>query len=113
SWADDFTLRFQPFRLARGATYELEVDGRSLEGIPLTGERVWGFTTVAPPPMTMNPGSGVARVPILIYHYIRHNPDARDRLGFELSVTPPDFVAQMDWLPANRGPTSTLRGLHP
>jgi peptidoglycan/xylan/chitin deacetylase (PgdA/CDA1 family) len=112
SWVDDFTLRFQPFRLARGATYELEVDGRSVEGVPLTGQRVWGFTTVAAPPMTMNPGSGVARVPILMYHYIRHNPDARDRLGFALSVTPPDFAAQMDWLAANGYHPITFRELN-
>jgi peptidoglycan/xylan/chitin deacetylase (PgdA/CDA1 family) len=40
-------------------------------------------------------------VPILMYHYIRDNPDASDRLGFDLSVTPADFAHQMDWLAAN------------
>jgi peptidoglycan/xylan/chitin deacetylase (PgdA/CDA1 family) len=112
SWADDFTLRFQPFRLARGAAYELEVDGRSVEGVPLTGQRVWGFSTVAGPPMAMSPGSGFARVPILMYHYIRLNPDARDGMGFGLSVTPPDFVAQMDWLAANGYHPITFRELN-
>jgi peptidoglycan/xylan/chitin deacetylase (PgdA/CDA1 family) len=38
------------------------------------------------------------KVPVVMYHYIRVNPDGRDRLGFALSVTPTDFAAQMDWL---------------
>src|SRR5581483_3240766 len=37
-------------------------------------------------------------VPILMYHYIRVNPNPADRLGFDLSVTPEDFNSQMDWL---------------
>jgi len=46
-------------------------------------------------------GRPAIRVPILMYHYIRVNPDPRDRLGFDLSVTPSDFAQQMDWLAAN------------
>jgi peptidoglycan/xylan/chitin deacetylase (PgdA/CDA1 family) len=46
-------------------------------------------------------GRPAVKVPILMYHYIRINPDPRDRLGFDLSVTPADFTAQMDWLQAN------------
>ena len=46
-------------------------------------------------------GRASVHVPILMYHYIRVNPDPRDRLGFNLSVTPGDFTAQMDWLQAN------------
>ena len=112
SWSDDFTVRFKPFRLARGVSYEIEVDGRSVEGVPLTGQLTWGFTTAAGPPVLLNPGSSVVRVPILMYHYIRFNPDPRDRLGFGLSVTPPDFVAQMDWLAANGYHPITFRDLH-
>jgi peptidoglycan/xylan/chitin deacetylase (PgdA/CDA1 family) len=41
------------------------------------------------------------QVPILMYHYIRINPDPRDQLGFNLSVTPQDFRQQMEWLDAN------------
>lgn len=48
------------------------------------------------PPVTAS--GGCISVPILYYHYIRVNPDPRDHLGFELSVTPPNFQAQMDWL---------------
>jgi peptidoglycan/xylan/chitin deacetylase (PgdA/CDA1 family) len=47
------------------------------------------------------PVDGVIRVPVLMYHYIRINPVASDRLGFNLSVTPADFAAQMQWLVAN------------
>jgi peptidoglycan/xylan/chitin deacetylase (PgdA/CDA1 family) len=36
-----------------------------------------------------------------MYHYIRVNPVASDRLGFNLSVTPTDFAAQMEWLVKN------------
>ncbi len=47
------------------------------------------------------PGRPSVRVPILMYHYIRVNPDPRDKLGFNLSVTPSDFGRQMDWLAEN------------
>jgi peptidoglycan/xylan/chitin deacetylase (PgdA/CDA1 family) len=40
-------------------------------------------------------------VPILMYHYIRINPNPRDTLGFNLSVTPDDFAHQLDWLAQN------------
>ncbi len=112
SWVDDFTIRFQPFRLAHAVSYELDLDGRSVRGVPLTGTRAWGFTTVAGPPVALSPGSGAVRVPVLMYHYIRVNPDPRDRLGFALSVTPSDFVAQMDWLAANGYHPITFRDLH-
>lgn len=51
------------------------------------------------------PGRPQIRVPILEYHYVRVNPDPRDRIGFNLSVTPPNFSAQMTWLAQN--------GFHP
>jgi peptidoglycan/xylan/chitin deacetylase (PgdA/CDA1 family) len=47
------------------------------------------------------PGRPEIHVPIMEYHYIRTNPDPRDRLGFNLSVTPADFSVQMDWLQNN------------
>src|SRR2546425_3732925 len=43
-------------------------------------------------------GRASIRVPILMYHYIRDNPDARDVLGANLSVSPTEFRLQMDWL---------------
>jgi peptidoglycan/xylan/chitin deacetylase (PgdA/CDA1 family) len=37
-------------------------------------------------------------VPILMYHYIRVNPVATDKIGYGLSVTPADFESQMGYL---------------
>jgi peptidoglycan/xylan/chitin deacetylase (PgdA/CDA1 family) len=105
SWSDLFTFQFQPFQLAHGTAYEVQVGGRSERGGALTGQQVWHFGTVAAPPLVLAPGAPTIKVPILTYHYIRINPDSRDRLGFALSVTPADFAAQMDWLASN--------GFHP
>ena len=60
----------------------------------------------------MSPGASSVKVPILTYHYIRVNPDARDRMGLALSVTPADFAAQMDWLARNGYHTVTTEDLH-
>ena len=51
------------------------------------------------------------RVPILMYHYIRVNPNPRDRLGADLSVSPQNFEQQMRWLAANGFHTITLDDL--
>jgi peptidoglycan/xylan/chitin deacetylase (PgdA/CDA1 family) len=101
TWGDDLTLRFQPFLLAHSVTYEVSVGGRSIHGKRLAGQTAWRFTTAGGPPIALQPGPGSIRVPILMYHYIRVNPDPYDRLGFALSVTPSDFAAQMDWLAQN------------
>src|SRR3981081_1259415 len=66
----------------------------------------------APAPVVMIPaGRPSIRVPILMYHYVRVNPDARDRIGFNLSVTPGDFARQMDWLAGAGCPPNSLRHL--
>lgn len=65
----------------------------------------------ANPDQVVPAGRGQVRVPILEYHYIRVNPDPGDRLGFNLSVTPPDFQAQMDWLKASGYHTIDLNDL--
>ena len=44
------------------------------------------------------PSGPVTYVPILYYHYIRNNPNPRDRLGFSLSTPPAMFRAQMQYL---------------
>ena len=44
------------------------------------------------------PSGPVTYVPILYYHYIRINPNPRDRLGFSLSTPPAMFSAQMQYL---------------
>jgi peptidoglycan/xylan/chitin deacetylase (PgdA/CDA1 family) len=100
SWRD-LTLRFEPFRMTYSTAYRVEVGGRSLLGKPLAGSRSWTFSTIAAPPDQVAPGPLSIKVPVLTYHYVRVNPDPRDRLGFNLSVTPADFAAQMDWLARN------------
>jgi len=44
------------------------------------------------------PSGPVTYVPILYYHYIRINPNPRDRVGFGLSTPPAAFRAQMQYL---------------
>lgn len=44
------------------------------------------------------PSGPVTYVPILLYHYIRINPNPRDRVGYSLSTPPAMFRAQMLYL---------------
>lgn len=46
-------------------------------------------------------------LPVLMYHYVRVNPDPADKVGAGLSVSPRDFEAQMAFL-AQRGYRSVL-----
>ncbi len=55
--------------------------------------------------------AGGQRVPVLMYHYIRVNPNPNDRLGFSLSVTPNAFAQQMAWLEDRGYHTVTLHQL--
>ena len=108
TWDDLFTLRYQPIGLAHNATYHVTVHGRSFRGLPLRGRTSWDFTTATGAPVALAPTWAI-RVPILMYHYIRINPDPRDGMGYRLSVTPSDFAAQMDWLArAGYHPVTTL-----
>jgi peptidoglycan/xylan/chitin deacetylase (PgdA/CDA1 family) len=52
-------------------------------------------------PQPASASTGWTYVPVLMYHYIRVNPDPRDRTGFALSVTPAEFHAQMAYLARN------------
>jgi peptidoglycan/xylan/chitin deacetylase (PgdA/CDA1 family) len=101
SWPDDYTLQYQPIGLAHSTTYSFRIYGRSQVSQLLEGQREWQFTTSPAAAATLAPGPRFARIPILVYHYIRNNPDPRDSLGFSLSVTPANFAAQMDWLAQN------------
>jgi peptidoglycan/xylan/chitin deacetylase (PgdA/CDA1 family) len=47
-------------------------------------------------------------VPILMYHYIRTVTDPKDKLGFNLSVTPSNFDQQLSWLNQNGYHTISL-----
>jgi peptidoglycan/xylan/chitin deacetylase (PgdA/CDA1 family) len=46
-------------------------------------------------------GRKAIRLPIVEYHYIRVVTNPYDRLGWNLSVTPQNFKAQLDWLAAH------------
>lgn len=47
-------------------------------------------------------GRMAVSVPILVYHYIRQEPPkTSDRIGWNLTVTPENFQAQMTWLATN------------
>jgi peptidoglycan/xylan/chitin deacetylase (PgdA/CDA1 family) len=60
----------------------------------------------AAPTLTPAPPQGFAQaapgqrtyIPIMMYHYVRHVDSAADPLGFNLSVTPEQLAAQLDWL---------------
>jgi peptidoglycan/xylan/chitin deacetylase (PgdA/CDA1 family) len=67
-------------------------------------------TTTPPPPTatstpapagTPTPLPDRVKVPILMYHYIRVNPESYDLAGYNLSVTPINFEAQVQWLTQN------------
>lgn len=51
-----------------------------------------------PEVLTQNTLGTNLTIPILMYHYIRVNPNPKDKIGFSLSVTPQDFAKQMDYL---------------
>jgi peptidoglycan/xylan/chitin deacetylase (PgdA/CDA1 family) len=65
----------------------------------------------SPPAEVVPAGRQSVDVPILMYHYIRVNPNPGDALGFALSVMPGDFAAQMGWLAANGYHTVDLQDL--
>src|ERR1700730_18441127 len=63
-------------------------------GMPTVGPGI----TLAQPGRIIPPGRPAVHVPILMYHYIRVNPEPHERLGFNLSVNPADFSAQLKWM---------------
>ena len=79
---------------------------------PDSAEREGRLATPAPEPLCGPPLSArhhrdessatsapqAVAVPILAYHYVRGDVDPGDELGARLSVSPPEFAAQMDLL---------------
>ena len=57
------------------------------------------------PMITRDPVQRVLRAPILMYHYVSVPPPDADKYRLDLSVTPANFDAQMEYL--------TLEGYHP
>lgn len=72
-----------------------------------TSPAVQPLTNPEPP---ANPNQKI-QVPILMYHYIRVNPDPNDKIGAGLSVTPDNFNAQLDYLKNHSYQTITLDDL--
>lgn len=69
-------------------------------------------TPVRPDQPTPSPDLSKAnRVPILMYHHVRVNPDPADSIGERLSVEPEDFEAQMSFLARNGYRTVSLRDI--
>jgi peptidoglycan/xylan/chitin deacetylase (PgdA/CDA1 family) len=66
------------------------------------------LTAILPQTASASTSGGWTYVPVLMYHYIRVNPNPRDRLGYSLSVTPAMFHAQMAYLARNHYHTVTL-----
>jgi peptidoglycan/xylan/chitin deacetylase (PgdA/CDA1 family) len=57
-------------------------------------------------------GRSTLELPILLYHYIRVPPSPRrDLVGYNLSVSPDQFEAQMDWLAGHGYHTVTFADL--
>src|SRR5581483_5506857 len=55
-------------------------------------------TVAASPTRAIAPARPGAGVPILMYHYIRANPDPKDQIGYGLSIPPDVFAQQMAFL---------------
>jgi len=78
------------------------------EPVPLFIDQPPSDAIVGGPPQTTVPATpalpsrrmGGTYVPVLLYHYIRY-PIPGDRVGFGLSVPPPMFHQQMQYLAAN------------
>ena len=69
-----------------------------------TPNPLWKATATLPPPPLPTPKEGVSstvRVPILMYHYISEPPEDADVYRVDLSVTPANFRAQMQYLVDN------------
>jgi len=55
-------------------------------------------TPLLTPLFTRVPSQRVVRIPILMYHYVSVPPPDADKYRLDLSVTPTNFEAQMDYL---------------
>ncbi len=95
---------------SRPATQQATADPGLIAEIPPPADDLPGASGT-PVATTPSPGAGKSRpvahliltgpvtyVPILMYHYIRVNPNPRDRVGFGLSTPPAMFHAQMQYL---------------
>ena len=85
--------------------------------IPPTAAATATAATTATPAKTATPVRVYAPrpaangVPILMYHYIRVNPDSRDKIGYGLSITPDLFRAHVAFLNERGFHAITMREL--
>lgn len=68
-------------------------------------------TATARPAPTAPPTGPHVTLPILLYHYIRVNPEAQGKPGWDLSVSPVEFERQMAYLRAAGAHTITMTQL--
>ena len=91
---------------ANSATKAVTGGGTQTQGVDTASE-----TGAQAPPLSTIPtpsSSDKVWLPVLMYHYVRVAP-AGDSVGFNLSVTPPDFQRQMLWLRDHGYTTLTVR----
>lgn len=70
------------------------VDNKAIALAPKQGQTILGAKTLL--------------VPVLMYHYIRVNPNPSDKIGYNLSVTPGNFNQQIDYLASHGYHTISL-----
>jgi peptidoglycan/xylan/chitin deacetylase (PgdA/CDA1 family) len=90
--------RLRPPSVAHAATDDFNSDRQDLldrAAVPSASPLALGELSQKPAPPPTGP---VTYVPILLYHYIRINPNPLDRVGFGLSTTPTMFRAEMQYL---------------
>lgn len=68
-------------------------------------------TKVVTPVVVVAPKELVTKVPIIMYHYVRDVDQAKDALGWRLSINPVDFEKQMKYLKDNGYTTIHLSDL--
>lgn len=96
---DSFSLNSNLTR-ADGAIFQTTPTPRA----PISRNEITPTPTTTP----TEPVTYALNVPILMYHYIRINPDPTDAVGFSLSVTPTDFASQMEYLATHNYHTITI-----
>lgn len=83
---------------------------RSNSEKPQTTQNVAVEPVIIPSPTPEHTNTPL-NVPILMYHYIRTNPDPKDTLGDDLSVSPDHFKDQLSYLKSHGFTTVTLDDL--
>ena len=107
--------------MAAGFGWLLQIDDSPIQVPPVVApaQAIFGVPEGRPDRQTYSDrrdvvpfGRTTLELPILMYHYIRIPPSPRrDLVGYNLSVSPQQFAAQMDWLAAHGYHTVTFSDL--